>query len=133
MCFSCFWHRKRRFSCEYARNNAFRHNCYQIRTIEQILLKTSVFRVFGIENVVFRMNMYTKKRVDATGSKYAVLNKYTQNMCFSCIWHQKRRFSCEYARNNAFRRNWKQIRGIKQIYSKHVFFVFLASKTTFFM
>ena len=69
------------------------------------LLKTSVFRVFGIENDVFHVNMHVIMRLNATGSKYAVLNKYTQNKCFSCFWHQKRRFPCEYARNYAFRRN----------------------------
>ena len=39
------------------------------------------------------------------GSKYAVLNKYTQTKCFSCFWHWKRSFSSENVRKNAFRRN----------------------------
>ena len=63
------------------------------------MLKTSVFRVFGIENDVFHVNMHVIMRLNATGSKYAVSNKYAQNKCFSRFWHRKRRFSCEFARN----------------------------------
>ena len=70
------------------------------------IFNTCVFRIFGIENDVFRMNMYVKLRLDATGSKYAILNKYTQNMCFSCFWHRKRRLSYEYVRKTAFKCNW---------------------------
>ena len=63
------------------------------------------YRVFNIENDAFHVNMLVILRLNATGSKHAVLNKYTQNKGFSCFWHRKRRFSCEFARNNAFKCN----------------------------